>query len=142
MFDFESVEKELNLKFENLEMKIVYLYYIEKYSIRQVAKELSCSSQTVKKVLDKNYGVRDKTEALALRSTDDYREKLRITQLGESNSSAKLTEPDVLAIRDIYDNAVKIGKKKYQTELMLANDFGVGRSTISDIVKLRTWKHI
>lgn len=125
-----------------LTKEIDRLYFVEKLSYRQVAERLGVADSTVAKRLKKLGGGRSAKESTLLRSSPEYSEKIRITQLGESNSSAKLTEPDVLAIRDIYDNAVNIGKKKYQTELMLAKDFGVGRSTISDIVKLRTWKHI
>ena len=125
------------------ELKEIYrLYYENGLSASQVAKSIDRSKTFVLARLHEMDGPRTIHEGTILRSSPEYSEKIRITQLGESNNSAKLTEPDVLAIRDIYDNAVKIGKKKYQTELMLAKDFGVGRSTISDIVKLRTWKHI
>lgn len=125
-----------------LTKEIIRLYFDEKLSYRQVAKHLGVADSTVAKRLKELGGGRSVQESTLLRSSPEYSEKIRITQLGESNSSAKLNEEKVLAIRDIYDNATKVKIKKYETELMLAKDYGVGRSTISDIVKRRTWKHI
>ena len=141
MFDFESAEKELDLKLETLEMKIVYLYYIKRYSIRQVAKELGCAPDTASKALHNTFGVRDRQKALALRSTDENREKIRQTKTGEKNSKAKLTESDVLAIREQYP-ILQGTFTKTQAQYLLAEDYGVKRPTISDIVLRKTWKHI
>lgn len=116
------------------------LYYDKKLSIRQVAQAINRSQTYVRARLRDS--PRTQHEGTVLRSSEEFSEKIRVTQVGESNTCAKLTESDVIEIRDFYDNAVKAGNKKYETELILSKQFAVGRSTISDIVKHRTWKHI
>jgi DNA-binding MarR family transcriptional regulator len=54
------------------------------------------------------------------------------TNLGEKTPTAKLTEEQVLEIRR------RIG----QTQRALGEEFGVDQSTISDILKGRTWAHL
>lgn len=125
-----------------LKQEISHLYYGEKLSASQVAKSIGRSKSFVLARLREMDGTRTKHEGTILRSSPEYSEKLRIAQTGESNNQVKLTESDVLAIRNAYDNAIEIGQKKYETELTLSKEFNVGRSTISDIVKRRTWKHI
>lgn len=141
MFDFESVEKEFSFTFDNLETKIVYLYYVERYSIRQVAKELDCTGETVRKVLHSTFGVRDKQKAYALRSTEEFKTKISKATTGEKNSNAILTELDVIAIRDKYlillDTFAKIPAQQ-----TLADEYNVKRPTISAIVLRHTWKHV
>lgn len=120
MIDFESIEKEFSFPLDNLEKKIAYLYYVKRYSIRQVCKELRCANTTVKKALNNTFGVRSTKESLAFRSTDEYRESLSLSQLGESNNQAKLTPEAVLAIRDEYEIALKEGAQKTATQVALA----------------------
>lgn len=52
--------------------------------------------------------------------------------IGEKNKASKLTEADVLNIR----------KRKGELLKVLAIDFGVRISTIDDVLKRKTWKHI
>lgn len=141
MVDFDTVEKEFSFPFDNLEKKIVYLYYVKRYSIRQVCEELRCANTTVNKALNNTFGVRSTQQAHALRTTDEYREKIRQTKIGDKNHQAKLTESDVLAIREQY---LKLQGTftKTQAQHLLAEDYGVKRPTISDIVLRKTWKHI
>lgn len=141
MFDFESVEKELNLKFENLEMKIVYLYYVKRYSINLTARELRCSALVVKEAIQNTFGMRTAPDKFDFRTSAEYRESLSLSQLGENNNSAKLTESDVLAIRQQYP-ILQGAFTKSQSQYLLADEYGVKRPTISDIVLRRTWKHI
>ncbi|WP_144509894.1 hypothetical protein [Bacillus sp. FJAT-22090] len=141
MFDFETVEKELNLKFINLEMKVVYLYYVKKYSIRKVCNELNCSYQSVRDILHNTFSVRSKEKSFALRSTNEYKEKIRQTKIGEHNHQAKLSEADVIKIREEYTRLLGTFTKS-EAQYMLADEYGVKRPTISDIVLRRTWKHI
>lgn len=54
---------------------------------------------------------------------------------GESNSSAKLKEKDVLKIRKLY----KIGN---YTQQQLANIFNIRQQNISKIINRLKWKHI
>lgn len=53
---------------------------------------------------------------------------------GEKASQSKLTEKEVLCIRDLYKNG--------KTQKELGNLFGVESSTIGYIVLRKTWKHI
>ncbi len=55
-------------------------------------------------------------------------------QLGIKNPKAKLTEIQVLNIRDEYKNGVKF--------LELSKKYGVSREMIGNIVSRRNWKHI
>lgn len=139
MYDFEPIEKELKLKFKNLEMKVVYLYYIESNSINRISKTLNCANETVKKHLI--FGMRSRQKSLKLRSTDEYREKLQQSQTGDRNHQAKLTESDILEIRAEYEKLQGTFNKS-QAQYLLAEDYGVKRPTISDIVLRKTWKHV
>lgn len=54
---------------------------------------------------------------------------------GEKNTSAKLTDKTVLEIRQKYASG------KY-TQKQLAQEYGVAKSRISDVINRKTWKHI
>lgn len=118
------------------------LYYEKGLSASQVAKSIGRSKTFVLERLHEMEGPRTIQEGTKLRSSPEYSEKIRITQLGESNSSVKLTAEAVLSIREYYDGAMEIGAPKTQTQYYLAEKYGVKRPTISDIVLRRTWKHI
>ncbi|MCM3404268.1 hypothetical protein [Cytobacillus oceanisediminis] len=124
-------------------VEIKRLYYDEKKSTRQVADIVRIQAKTVIKYLNKNAtGTRDIKLACQLRTTDEYREKIKITQIGEKNNSAKLSEKEVLKIRQIYEDLLSEGHGKTQAQHYLAKKYGVKRPTVSDIVCRRTWKHI
>lgn len=55
---------------------------------------------------------------------------------GERNRHAKLTEPEVLAIRELYKYS------NYFTQCKLGEIFNVTHSTIGDVLRCKTWKHI
>ena len=55
------------------------------------------------------------------------------TQLGASNGNAKLTEEIVLKIRD---------RDKTTTNAELAKKYSIDPSTISNVLKRKTWRHI
>ncbi|MGV2887197.1 hypothetical protein [Paenibacillus taichungensis] len=119
------------------------LYYSEKLSTRQVARQLNIHPNTVRKILHKHYfGTRNSSEAYMLRSTDTYSQKLSATQTGELNSGSKLTSDQVLKIRGLYLAMLNSGYKKSEAQYELADQFRVKRPTISDIVLGRTWKHL
>lgn len=59
----------------------------------------------------------------------------RRNQHGEQHHKARLTEIDVIAIRDIY----ALGK---MNQYELAQRFNVGQRTIGDIVLRKTWTHV
>ncbi|MGE8081455.1 sigma factor-like helix-turn-helix DNA-binding protein [Peribacillus loiseleuriae] len=123
--------------------KIKHLYYEEKLSTRQVAKQLNISPQTVKSRLKNELeGARSPKEGTILRSSQEYSGKIRVTQLGSKNSSAKLIEETVLRIRAEYEQALQDGKQKSATQHYLAKKYNVKRPTMSDIVLYKTWKHI
>lgn len=124
-------------------VKIKHLYYNEKMSTRQVAAVVGIQSKTVIKYLNNNAeGTRNRKLACKLRTTDEYREKIKITQIGEKNNSAKLSEEKVLQIRQRYEDLLSEGHGKTQAQHYLAKKHGVKRPTVSDIVLRRTWKHI
>lgn len=54
---------------------------------------------------------------------------------GDNHGMSKLTEEDVLRIRDINPSSFNDKKK-------LANDFGVSFTTIYDILNRRSWRHL
>ena len=54
---------------------------------------------------------------------------------GVTHAAARLTEEDVLTIRDVY-------AKRQAIQSELARIYGVGQVTISKIVTGRTWKHV
>lgn len=75
------------------------------------------------------YGIRHN------RYTPEYAKKLSDTKLGEINPQAILTADDVREIRRLY--------RPYKcSQYKLAEMYGVGRSTIQDIIERKTWAHI
>lgn len=134
--------KALTIGAARFDVEVMYWYHVRDCSIREVAKKLDCHPDRVKRVLHKyKPGPRSTQAALALRTTDEYREKLRDHQLGDKNHQAKLTEREVLEIRQRYEELI-ISNTKTQSQHMLAKRYGVKRPTISDIVLRKTWKHI
>ena len=55
---------------------------------------------------------------------------------GEDNACSKITEKQVLEIRDIFKSNPKINKSE------IARDFNIGRTTLLHILSRNTWKHI
>ena len=53
------------------------------------------------------------------------------TGRGSSNSNAKLTASDVAAIRESHESVQE-----------LATRYGVGRSTIANVISRKTWQHV
>lgn len=62
-----------------------------------------------------------------------YRTGLQIPKKGEEKFNSKLTQKDVLEIRELV---------KRMSQQRIANIFDVNRTTIQSIVEGRTWKHI
>ena len=58
----------------------------------------------------------------------------RVNPLGEAHGMSKLTEGDVLTIREL-------SAAGYAQEA-IARKFGIGHSTVSDVVNRKSWKHI
>lgn len=134
--------KTISLNSDSFEIAVMYWYHAKEYSIREVAKELNCQPNKVRGVLHKyKPGPRPREEALELRSTDEYREKLRQKQLGDRNNQAKLTAKDIPTIRAEYKR-LQGTFTKTQAQYLLAEEYGVSRPAISDVVRGRTWKHI
>ncbi|WP_342538472.1 hypothetical protein MKY15_20730 [Sporosarcina sp. FSL K6-1540] len=124
------------------ELKEIYrLYYENGLSASQVAKSIDRSKTFVIERLHEMDGPRTIQEGTILRSSPEYSDSIRKTKLGEKNAQAKLSESDVLAIREQY--LILQGTfTKTQAQYLLADDYGVKRPTISDIVLNKTWKHI
>ena len=137
-----SKKETLSLESDDFDIAVMFWYHAKEYSIREVAKKLGCNPNRVKRVLLKyKPGPRSTQETLALRSTDEYREKLRQTKLGNRNHQAKLTAGAIPAIRTEYET-LQGTFTKTQAQHLLAKEYGVSRSAISDIVNFRTWRHI
>ncbi len=76
-------------------------------------------------------------------SYDSIRHGTRVDQVGVNNSSAKLTEEDVIEIRAYHRIArARLGKKKTKLQAKIAKFYGVVPSRISHIVTGRHWKHL
>lgn len=60
---------------------------------------------------------------------------LRRNYRGESHAFAKLTEAQVLEIRELY-------KTKKFTQMQLGQRFGIARTTIGSIVRNEKWSHL
>jgi DNA-binding MarR family transcriptional regulator len=56
-------------------------------------------------------------------------------RVGESHPSAKLTNQQVISIRDLWN----VGHRNIK---VMARHFGVSQSNIKKIVENKTWKHI
>lgn len=69
------------------------------------------------------------------RYTEEYAKKLSVTKQGTKNPFARLTEAEVVVIRELFAT----GKWSHQA---LAERYNVARTTISDILHRRTWKHL
>lgn len=67
--------------------------------------------------------------------TEEVLEKFRIRSTGSENSNAKLTEKDVIKIRNLYI-------KKEKTIKELSEIYNVNPPCINKIVKKITWKHL
>ena len=65
---------------------------------------------------------------------DAHRDGLVPDPSGEGNNNAKLTTDKVMEIRELYER----GNHTYR---QLANMYGVGVSTIGNIIKRNTWKN-
>lgn len=123
--------------------EIERLYFDEKLSAPQIAEILNCATGSVRHrlgQLDKK--PRTVSEAAILRNTEEYIEKLSLSQAGEKARSAKLTDIAVLAIRKEYEESLQGGAQKSSTQYYLAEKYNVKRPTISDVVLRKTWKHI
>ncbi len=64
-----------------------------------------------------------------------HRDLNSLSPRGEKNGSSKLKEKQVRKILNLYNS----GKIKCVT---MARKYGVGQSTISDIIRRKTWRHI
>lgn len=60
---------------------------------------------------------------------------------GEKSPYHKLTKEDVLSIRKKYKKGINDTNRGYSL-YMLADEYGVGSTTIFSIIKRKTWKHI
>jgi hypothetical protein len=54
---------------------------------------------------------------------------------GEENGQSKLTDPDVINIRELFQAGGV-------TQTQLSLQFGVSKTTISDVIRRKVWKHI
>lgn len=59
----------------------------------------------------------------------------RASFIGENNSSVKLTENDVIEIRLLTEQG-------FYTHQEIADKFGIGKSTVTNIKARRSWSHV
>ena len=91
------------------------------------------SDETRKKMSESSSGELNPNYGKTL--SDETREKMSEAHSGEKSSSAKLTEKEVLEIRELYATG-------NYTQKELGLKYNVNRCTICDIINRRTWKHI
>ena len=77
------------------------------------------------------------TEGTQQQNMDDMTSRNRQARLnGETNGSSKLTAVQVLEIREKYE------KIEDCTHRSLANEYGVSKTTITDIISNKHWTHL
>lgn len=147
--------------------EVLTLYYGYNLTITEVSNELKMDHKTISNLL-KEYGkgLRSRKDEIKIgvakgkyvmseegkqniikgirqnRNTPEYIAKLATACAGEKCYNAKLNDEAVINIRQEYEHALLIGKEKTETQKLLADQYGVKRSTISDIVLGKTWKHL
>lgn len=67
-------------------------------------------------------------------SIENNSEVVRLSRTGSKNGRSKLTEKDIIEIRNLYDNGM--------TRMEIAKKFNRGWTTIDHIIKRETWKHV
>jgi predicted XRE-type DNA-binding protein len=72
---------------------------------------------------------------LTYKVTDETKDKLKSKRKGENNNNAKLTEKQVLEIRELY-------KSNNYSQIELSKMFNVNPPAIGKIVRFITWKHL
>lgn len=120
----------------------------EKMRIAKLGKELS--EDTKKKMglskkgkkFSKDAARRIRDGIRSKRYTQEYAKKLSLSKLGVTNHQAILNDSIIRKIRDEYNIALSKGHKKTAMQYVLADKYSVKRSTISDIVLNKTWKHV
>ncbi len=72
---------------------------------------------------------------LGLKFSSDHKKKISLSRRGEGNFFSKLTEPEVLAIREEYVSGVV-------TQAYLGKKYGVTGGLISEIISRKIWSHV
>lgn len=67
--------------------------------------------------------------------TEEHKKRMSNRMRGENAAASKVTEPEVVAIRDLYDTGDFYLKD-------LATTFGISRTQVGAIVNRRAWSHI
>lgn len=106
---------------------------IGKKATEETKKKMSLAHKGKKLSIEASYNI--KQGIIEKRYTEAYAKKLSDTKLGEINPQAILTKEKVVEIRKKYI------PYEYSAQ-MLADEYGVHASTIKDIIKNRTWKHV
>lgn len=148
--------------------EIAKMYYDQQMTLKDMQEALKIDHRTLKRILiEELHGLRSDKEnhylrvrklkgrkitgqalenirqgILRSRSTKEYREMIGKTKQGEKNAHAKLTADKVRLIRIKYKAAIETGHERTETQYRLAEEFGVSRSAILDIIHKRTWKHL
>lgn len=152
---------------DKIEKIIENLYYKEQHSIMEISEKLDIHHEKVRKILHDLKGTRTKKEAAMLRGEkrkgyndleertkrmrSGYEKQMKTGELsikyqeqkqGEKNLQSKLTENEVLKIREEFEELSKDKWTKRQIHIKLAEKYKVNKSTISSIIRKDTWKHV
>jgi len=106
----------------------------QKRKVSEFHKGRKRSEETKRKMSESQIAVSKSGRRKTISETT--REKMiKSAKRGSENITSKLTEEDVLSIRELYLN------KKY-THMKLADIYNISKSNVFSILKRNTWKHI
>lgn len=74
---------------------------------------------------------------------DNFRESVSLVTRGEDNGAHKLTEEQVIEIRNLYENG-RTGRARSSSMSMqkLANRFGMSYTQVKRIIHKQAWRHV
>jgi hypothetical protein len=153
---------------QKLIKKVEEMYYKKEMSSKEISDILGIHTSIILNILNNYlYGTRSYKEAAQVRRKNTNRYKMSEQHLenirkgiksrgfknkwkeiisqanrGSKNKRAKLTEEQVLQIRQEYKLMIQKDDNKISAQNKLAYKFGVKRTTISDIVLRKKWKHV
>lgn len=123
----------------------------QKLKISESSKGRICSEEKKLKISNSNKGrkfttnhkfklseasklrINDKNSFYGKTHNEENKNKISISNRGENNGLSKLTESNIIEIRNLYGTL---------TQKHLSEKFGVSKSSISDIINRKSWKHI
>lgn len=112
------------------------------YTTKEISLKVNLTSSRTNKIINdlisKNKNLKVKND-VDFRKKDSYRKSMSIAKkgknLGEDHGMSKLNKKQVIEIRNRYKSE-NISQKK------LADEFGVSRATVGNIINYKTWRSI